>query len=69
MKDLFEGIQYLFEEILFAPLNALAKLELESWFFANIINVIFILIGIAAFAYWLKQLKDYDENTDSTYQY
>jgi hypothetical protein len=33
----FEGIQYLFVDILFTPLN-LRSLELESWFVANTIN-------------------------------
>ena len=69
MKDLFEGIQYFFEEILFAPLNALADLELDSWFLANIVNWIFILIGAAAFVYWLMKLKEFDEDTESNYLY
>jgi len=62
MKDIFEGIAYLFEEILFYPLDALRNLELDSWWGwwgANAINFIFILIGIAAFVFWMKQLKHF----------
>jgi len=64
MRDIFEGIAYLFEEILFYPLNLLRDLELESWWAANALNFIFVLIGIAAFAYWMKQLKHYNEISD-----
>lgn len=70
MKDIFEGIQYFFEEIAFAPLNALADLELENWALANIFNWIFIIIGFCALVYWIKQLKKFKDNneerTDST---
>ena len=59
--DLWEGIAYLFEEILFAPLDALRKLELDSWLFANGINWVFVLIAAAAFLYWMKQLKIFHE--------
>jgi hypothetical protein len=41
MKAFFEGIQYLFVNILFAPLDFLRSLELASWFAANTINWIF----------------------------
>ncbi|HKL36532.1 MAG TPA: hypothetical protein VJ899_09610 [Salegentibacter sp.] len=64
MRDIFEGIAYLFEEILFYPLNLLRDLELESWWAANALNFIFVLIGIAAFAYWMKQLKHYNDISD-----
>jgi hypothetical protein len=37
MKSFFEGIQYLFVDILFTPLNFFRS-ELESWFAANTIN-------------------------------
>lgn len=57
MRDLFEGIQTIFEDYLFAPLNYLADTELESWWLANAVNWLFILVGFAAFLYWMKQLK------------
>lgn len=64
MKDIFEGIAYLFEEILFVPLDALRSLELNSWWAANALNFIFILVGFVAFAFWMKQLKHYNDNND-----
>ena len=70
MKDFFEGIQTLFEDYLFAPFNYLANTELENWFLANALNWIFILIGFAAFIYWMLQLKKIndrnEENREST---
>lgn len=59
LRDIFEGIAYLFEEILFYPLDLLRELELDTWWGANAINFIFVLVGIAAFAYWMKQLKHF----------
>jgi hypothetical protein len=35
MKAFFEGIQWLFENIIFIPQNYLRELELENWFAAN----------------------------------
>lgn len=64
MKDIFEGIAYLFEEILFYPLDVLRNLELETWWGANAINLIFILIGIAAFVFWMKQLKHFRDTAE-----
>lgn len=64
MRDFFEGIAWLFEEILFYPLDALRELELSSWFAANLINFLFLLIGFAAFFYWMKQLKEFNDNDE-----
>ncbi|MDR9458078.1 MAG: uracil phosphoribosyltransferase [Salegentibacter sp.] len=64
MRDFFEGIAWLFEEILLIPLDALRELELNSWWAANAINFIFILIGLAAFFYWMKQLKKFNDNDE-----
>lgn len=64
MKAFFEVIQYFFEEILFAPLDFLRKLELENWWMANLISWIFILVAIAFFAYWLGQLRKYSKKND-----
>lgn len=61
MKDFLEGIQYLFENVLFVPLNALRKLELENWWAASTISWIFIIIAFVAFIYWMKELKKYNE--------
>lgn len=70
MKAFFEGIQWLFENIFFLPQNFLRKLELTSWFGANIIN--WILMGVCVYymVYWIKQLKLHqangEENQDTT---
>lgn len=70
MKAFFEGIEYLFVNVLFAPLDFLRSLELKSWFAANTINWIFMIICAAAMLYWIKQLRIFDEagteNQDTT---
>ena len=62
MTSFFEGIQYLFVNILFAPLDFIRSLELKSWFAANTINWIFMIICATAMVYWIKQLKLHKEN-------
>ena len=64
MKAFFEGIDYLFVHILFAPLDFLRSLELKSWFGANTINWIFMIICTAAMIYWIKQLKVHKNNNE-----
>lgn len=64
MKDFFEGIASLFTDILFIPFDALRDLEYESWFLANIMNWIFIIIGFAALVYWMLQLKKFNDNNE-----
>ncbi len=64
MKELFEGIAWLFEEILFIPFNALRELQLTSWFAANIMNWAFLVVGFLAFLYWMMQLKKYNDNNE-----
>jgi hypothetical protein len=64
MRAFFEGIDYLFVHILFAPLNVLRSLELKSWWLGNIITFIFIIICCVAFVYWLKQLQIFKNNND-----
>lgn len=70
MKAFFEGIQYLFVDILFAPLDLLRSLELISWFGANTVNWIMMFICAYAIVYWCKQLKLHqdngEENQDTT---
>ena len=70
MKAFFEAIQFLFEDILLKPLDLLREFELISWFGANFINWIFMIICAAAIVYWIKQLKIFDEagteNQDTT---
>jgi len=64
MKDLFEAIAYLFEEIILAPFNWLRELELESWWLANAFTWVSIIVLIAALAYWMKQLRIFDKNDE-----
>ncbi|MBF2707241.1 DUF6341 family protein [Flavobacterium soyangense] len=70
MKAFFEGIQWLFENIFFTLHNFLRALELKSWFAANTINWIFMIICASAMVYWVKQLKLHQdsgqENQDTT---
>ena len=61
MKAFFEGIEYLFVNILFAPLDFLRSLELSSWFAANTINWIFMIICASAMVYWIRQLKIFED--------
>ncbi len=64
MKAFFEGIQWLFENVLFAPQNFLKDLELENWFAANTINWLFMIICAVAMVYWVKQLKLHRDNNE-----
>ena len=65
MKDFFYAIQDLFVNFLFKPFDALRNLAYDSWWLSNIISWILLAIGVVAFVYWMKQLKDFDEDTDS----
>ena len=64
MKDFFNAFGDLFVNVLFAPFDALKALELQSWYAANIVSWILILIGFVAFLYWMKQLKGYNDAND-----
>ena len=64
MKDFLELIQSLFEDVLLVPFHALRELELESWFAANALNWVFMLIAFVAFIFWMKQLKKFNDNNE-----
>ena len=64
MKDFFYAIQDLFVNVLFAPMDAIRALELESWFTANLISWVFIIIGFVAMVYWMLQLKGFNDNNE-----
>jgi hypothetical protein len=70
MKGFFEGIQTLFVDFLFKPLDFLRGLELSNWFVANALNWIFMIICAVAIVYWCKQLiiqeNNGEENQDTT---
>ncbi|MEZ4792910.1 MAG: uracil phosphoribosyltransferase [Gelidibacter sp.] len=69
MKDFFNGIENLFVNHLFAPYDALRHLQLSNWFLANIMSWLLLITGIVAFVYWLKKLKEFDENTEHNHEY
>ena len=62
MKNFFEGIAWLFEEVFFIPFAILRDLELTSWPIANSVNWIFLLVGFSAMVYWVLQLNLFDKN-------
>ena len=62
MKDFFYAIQDLFVNVLFAPYDALREIEYDNWWTANMVSWLFIIICFAAFMYWMKQLKSYNDN-------
>ena len=64
MRDFFEGIQSFFEDFAFQPLNYLRDLELQNWWAANALNWLFVIIGFAAFIYWMIQLKKINERNE-----
>ena len=64
MKDFFYAIQDLFVNVLFAPMDAIRALELESWFTANLISWIFMIIGFVAMVYWMLKLKGFNDNNE-----
>lgn len=64
MKSFFEAIAYITTEFFFAPLDLLRQLELENWFAANLINWLFLVIGLLAFGYWMKQLQFFQDNNE-----
>ena len=64
MKDFFYAIQDLFVDVLFIPFDALRALELENWWFANIMSWLFTIIGLVAFVYWMLQLKKFNDNNE-----
>ena len=61
-KSIFEGIQTLFVDFLFLPLDFLRKLELSSWLGANLINWVFIIICISYLIHVHKEIRRYKKN-------
>lgn len=70
MRAFFEGIETLFVDFLFIPFDFLRHLELSTWFVANIINWIFVIICAIAMVYWVNKLAIFhdrgEENQDTT---
>jgi len=63
-RNIFEGISSFFENVAFAPLNALYDLELKTWWGANIVTWIFLAILVVLLVYWVNQLKIFDDNQE-----
>ncbi|MFL2587691.1 MAG: DUF6341 family protein [Flavobacteriaceae bacterium] len=51
MKNFFESIASLFEEVLFFPFKLLTHIELFNWWVSNGISFIFLLVGLIARTY------------------
>lgn len=64
MKNFFEAIQFLFEGILFIPMDFFRKLELTNWWTANIVNWVFMIICAYYMIHWIKQLKIFNQNPE-----
>ncbi len=62
MKNFFEAIASLFEELLFSPFQLLTQFELFSWWVANGVSFIFLLVGFVAGIYWINQLRKFDKS-------
>ncbi|MBQ0117063.1 MAG: uracil phosphoribosyltransferase [Flavobacterium sp.] len=62
MTSFFKGIGYLVGDILMAPMNGLAKLELTNWWLANGITWLFIIICCSAFYYWIGELRRHEKS-------
>ena len=64
MKEFFTAIQELFETVLFVPFNMLREIELENWWFANIVTWVFLAILVVSVTYWMFQLKAFSDNNE-----
>lgn len=64
MKNFFYAIQDLFVNVLFWPFDKLREIQLDSWWVANAVSLILIVIGIVAFVYWMIQLKSFNDNNE-----
>ncbi|WP_298418051.1 uracil phosphoribosyltransferase [uncultured Kordia sp.] len=66
MKNFFEGIASFSENTLLAPFESLRETELTSWFLANGMNWLFMIVGAAAMIYWVLQLKKFNDNNEES---
>lgn len=64
MRAFFEGIESLFVDFLFKPLDWFRTMELSSWSLANIVNWLFMIICAVATVYWIMQLKKFEDNNE-----
>lgn len=70
--DFFHWIAHIFEDFFFIPIEYLRHLQDQTWWGANMVNWVFIIIFFVLFFYWLYKLKifhDYDsEHTPENYR-
>ncbi len=64
MTAFFRAIESLFVDFLFKPYDWLRDLQYESWFGANTVNWLLMIIGIVAMAYWLGQLNKFNKSNE-----
>ena len=62
MSAFFYWIEDLFVNVLFAPYDFFRFTD--SWWSANAINWIFMIIGFVAMVYWMGQLKIFSDNNE-----
>lgn len=62
MESFFRAIEDLFVNVLFAPFDALRFMQ--SWWAANTLNWILMIVGATAFVYWMLQLKKHSDNKE-----
>ena len=53
--NIFKWIGELFTEILFLPFNFLRYGGDLNWWLANVVNWLFLLVGLVLLAYWMNQ--------------
>ncbi len=56
-NNIFRAIGEFCTEVLFAPYDALRSID--GWWTSNVVNAIFISIGIILLFYWLGQLQKF----------
>lgn len=61
MTDFFNWIAHIFEDFLFIPLDYIRAWQDHTWWGAQLINFVFILIFTGLFVYWLYKLKIFHE--------
>ena len=70
MRAFFEGIQSLFVDFLFKPLDFLRSLELSNWWLANLVSWALMIVCGYYIVYWCKELAKHrannEENQDTT---
>ena len=59
MSDFFYAIEDLFVNLLFLPYDFFRFMD--SWWAANTVNWVFMIIGFIAMMYWMMQLNIFNQ--------